>query len=64
MRHFGERLADSLAGGPPPGFGILLHPCGPNVMQRIFGLADSAQVSAKVQQDGFHGTGSDIDAEE
>jgi hypothetical protein len=37
---------------------------GPNVMQRILGLADSAEVSAKVQQDGFHGTGSDIDAEE
>jgi hypothetical protein len=33
-------------------------------MQRIFGLADSAQVPAKVQQDGFHGAGSDIDAEE
>jgi hypothetical protein len=33
-------------------------------MQRIFGLADRAQVSVKVQKDGFHGTGSDIDAEE
>jgi hypothetical protein len=33
-------------------------------MQRIFGLADRAQVSAKIQQDGLHGAGSDIDAEE
>jgi hypothetical protein len=33
-------------------------------VQRILGLADRAEVSAKVQQDGFHGTGSDIDAEE
>jgi hypothetical protein len=33
-------------------------------MQRVFGLADSTEVSAKVQQDGFHGAGSDIDAEE
>jgi hypothetical protein len=33
-------------------------------MERIFGLASGAEASAKVQQDGFHGTGSDIDAEE
>jgi hypothetical protein len=33
-------------------------------MQRIFGLADRAEVSAKVQQDGFHGAGSGIDAEQ
>jgi hypothetical protein len=33
-------------------------------MQRVFSLADRAEVSAKVQQDGFHGAGSDIDAEE
>jgi len=32
-------------------------------MERIFGVADGAKASAKVQQDGFHGTGSDIDAE-
>jgi hypothetical protein len=33
-------------------------------MEWILGLADGAEVSAKVQQDGFHGAGSDIDAEE
>jgi hypothetical protein len=33
------------------------------VVQRIFGLADGAEVAAQVQQDGFHGAGSDIDAE-
>jgi hypothetical protein len=32
-------------------------------MQRIFGLAGGAEVSVKVQQDGFHGTGAGIDAE-
>jgi hypothetical protein len=64
MRDLGERLADGLAGGPPPVIGVLLHPCGPDVVERIFGLADRAQVSAKVQQDGFHGAGSDIDAEQ
>jgi hypothetical protein len=32
-------------------------------MQRVFGLADSAEFSVKVQQDGFHGAGSEIDAE-
>jgi hypothetical protein len=33
-------------------------------MERIFGLADGAEVSAQVQQDGFHGTGSGIEAEQ
>jgi hypothetical protein len=31
-------------------------------MQRVFRAADGAQVAAKVQQDGFHRTGSGIDA--
>jgi hypothetical protein len=64
MRDFGEGLANGLAGCLPPVFGVLLDPGGPNVMERVFGLADGAEVSAKVQQDGFHGTGSGIDAEE
>jgi hypothetical protein len=33
-------------------------------MKRILGMADSAQVSAKVQQDSFGGAGSYIDAEQ
>jgi hypothetical protein len=33
-------------------------------MERILGLADGAEASAKVQQDGLRRTGSDIDAEE
>jgi hypothetical protein len=33
-------------------------------MQRVFSLANRAQVSAKVQQHGFHGAGSYIDAEQ
>jgi hypothetical protein len=42
----------------------LLHPRRPDVVERIFGLTSGAEVPAKVQQDGFHGAGSDIDAEE
>jgi len=33
-------------------------------MKRIFGLADGAEVSAKVQKNGLHGTGSGIDSEQ
>jgi hypothetical protein len=32
-------------------------------MQRILRLADGAEVSAKVQKNGLHGTGSGIDSE-
>jgi len=34
------------------------------MMQRILRLADSAEVSAKVQKNGLHGTGSGIDSEQ
>jgi hypothetical protein len=64
MRDFRERLADRFAGGLPPVFGVLLHPSGSKVMQRVFGLPSRTEVTAKIQQDGFHGTGSDVDAEE
>jgi len=33
-------------------------------MKRILRLANRAEVSAKVQQDGFGGAGSNIDAEQ
>jgi hypothetical protein len=33
-------------------------------MQRILALAGGAELAAKVQQDGFYGTGSDIDAQQ
>jgi hypothetical protein len=33
-------------------------------MERILCLADGAEISAKIQQDGLYGTGPDIDSEE
>ena len=49
-----QRLANGFASCLPPVLGVLLHPRGAQVMERILGLADGAEVSAEVQQDGLY----------
>ncbi len=64
MLHLRQRPANGLAGCLPPVLRLLLHPPGAKVMQRILRLANGAEVSAKVQKNGLHGTGSGIDSEQ
>jgi hypothetical protein len=64
MLDFCECLANDFASCLPPVLGVLLHPRRPKMMERIVRLADSADVSAKVEKDGLYGAGSGIDAEE
>jgi hypothetical protein len=64
MLHLRQRSANGLAGCLPPVFGLLLHPRGAKVMQRILRLEDGAEVSAKIQKNGLYGTGSGIDSEQ
>jgi len=48
----------------PPVFRVLLHPPGSKMMEQILLLADGAEVTAEVQQDGFYGTGSGINTQQ
>jgi hypothetical protein len=64
VRDLGEGLIDGCAGATPPIVRILFNPSGPEVVERVLRLAQGVKASARVQQRGLDGTGSDIYAKE